>query len=115
MLRWDHDKPVDSCGGKWKCVRSSVEDAEPGAVFGRIVLAGWREEALHAGLEGPGLASVVRIVEMHDSVGLQRLAGTRVAEKRLTATMALYSSWMKYAMFENLKMVNKPVLLRSRS
>jgi hypothetical protein len=82
MLRWDHDKPVHSCGGKWKCVRSSVEDAEPGAVFGRIILAGWREETLHAGLEGPGLASVVRIVEMHDSVGLQRLAGTRVAGKK---------------------------------
>lgn len=73
---------MNSCGGKWKCVRSSVEDAEPGAVFGRSVLAGWREETLHAGLEGPGLASVVRIVEVHDSVGLQRLAGTRVAEKK---------------------------------
>ena len=73
---------MDSCGGKWKCVRSGVEDAEPGAVFGRIVLAGRREETLHAGLEGPGLTSVVRIVEMHDSVGLQRSAGTRVAGKK---------------------------------
>ncbi len=76
MLCWDHDKPVDSCGGKWQCVRNSVEDAEPGAVFGRSVLAGWREESLDPGLEGPGLASMVWIVEVHDSVGLQRLAGT---------------------------------------
>jgi hypothetical protein len=73
MLRWDEDKPVNSSGDKWKGVGCRVEDAEPGAVLSRRVLAGWRQESLNASLPGLGLATMVRVVEMHNGVSLQRV------------------------------------------
>jgi hypothetical protein len=70
MLGWDSDKPVDRSRDKREGIGRSVEDAEPSAIVGRGVLAGRRQEFLHTSLPVSGLATVVRIVEVHDSVGL---------------------------------------------
>jgi hypothetical protein len=73
MLRWNSNKPVNGCRDEWERIGSGVEDTEPGAVLCRRVLAWWRQELLHASLPVLRLATVVRVVEVHDSVGLPRV------------------------------------------
>ena len=71
MLGWYSDKPVHGSRDSWEGIGSSIEDAEPNAILCGRVLAGWRQESLNASLPGLGLATVVRVVEVHDGVGLR--------------------------------------------
>jgi len=72
VLRWDEDKPVHSSGDKWEGVGWQSRDAEPGAVLSRRVLTG-AIRISDASPSSPGLATMVRVVEVHNSVGLQRV------------------------------------------
>jgi len=74
MLGWDGDRPVDNSRDNWVGIGSSVEDAEPNAFLCGSVLAGWRQESLNASLPGLGLATVVRVVEVHDGVSLRQFS-----------------------------------------
>jgi hypothetical protein len=63
---------VDKRSHEREGVDGVVEDAEPVLVAGGIVLTRWGHQLLEAGCRRSRLASVVRIVEVHEGPGLER-------------------------------------------
>ena len=51
--------------------RRSVEDAEEGTILCRRTLSRWRPELLQTSSVGRSLATVVRVVQMHEGPDLQ--------------------------------------------
>ncbi len=83
MIPWNNECPVKHCRSKRECIGSGVEDAEPGSVLGRSMLARWRKESLYTSLVGLRPATMVRVVEVHDSPDLQMInACTRLCCER---------------------------------
>lgn len=77
------DGPVDQGRNMWEGGGSSVEDAEPGAVLGRLVLTRWGQEFLDSSSSSSRLVSVVRIVEVHEGPSLHRCQhGMRLVKGR---------------------------------
>lgn len=62
----DHNSPMDQRGSEWESVGSRVENAEVCAILGRGMLTWWRQESLEAGCSSLCLATVMRIVKMHE-------------------------------------------------
>jgi hypothetical protein len=63
---------VDERRHEWEGIGSVVEDAEPVLVAAGIVLTRWRHQFLEVGCRRSRLASVVRVVEVHEGPRLKR-------------------------------------------
>ena len=66
-MLWSQDSPVDESHDVRVCNGSSVEDAEEGAILGRGILTWRREEALNTSSACRNLATMVRIMKVHES------------------------------------------------
>jgi hypothetical protein len=63
---------VDERRHEWEGIGSVVEDAEPVLVAAGIVLTRWGHQFLEVGCRRSRLASVVRVVEVHEGPRLKR-------------------------------------------
>ena len=71
LMLGNQDSPVDQSCYMWEGGCSSVEDAEPGAVLGGLILMRRGQDSLKEGSGRLRLVSAVRIVEMHQGPGLR--------------------------------------------
>lgn len=71
-MLWSQNSPVDESHDEWICNRSIVEDAEECTIFGRGVLAGWREDLLEPSGVCLDLVGVMGVVKVHEGPHLRR-------------------------------------------
>lgn len=67
---WHRNCPVYQAHNEWEYQNSSIEDAKHGSIMGVGMLAGRRQQLLEASRGRRNLASMVRVVEMHEGPGL---------------------------------------------